>query len=199
MGAYQDDGECGSSQSQKCAGPHNLLWPKHRKILEEGSGISPEIIRERGVRTVTGKRGSLPNIYSWRQKKRGAGILFTVHRPNTETATIFRPDKPDGRNGNHKYEQECKALGGSGNTLDVHPRNHHLISNTSVPVIIVEGIKKSDSVSSAAAREGISVLPVGISGVWNWRCRVDGKSEPIPDLEHVPLEGRSAMIAYDRS
>src|SRR5215207_2635887 len=87
----------------------NPLSEAHRRMLLEGSTISPDVIAERGVRTITRGR-ELPRPYSWRQRRRAPGILFTVHRPNGERATIFRPDEPDPENPGHKYEQECKAL-----------------------------------------------------------------------------------------
>jgi hypothetical protein len=170
------------------------LEERHRKVLVEGSGIDPEVIAERGVRSVRRGRGQLPNVYSWRAKKRAPGIQFTLHRPNGETATIFRPDKADPKNPGHKYEQECKRLGGSGNVLDVHPSNRHLIDDESVTVVYTEGIKKADSITSAARAAGIDLLVVAISGVWNWMS--DG--EPISDMFDVPVKkGRRALIVFD--
>src|SRR5215218_8511600 len=87
--------------------PPNLC-DEHRRTLVEGSAIDPEIIAERGVRSVTKGRGHLPSVYSRRQKRRAPGILFTVHRPNGQTATIFRPDEPDPEHPGCKYEMECK-------------------------------------------------------------------------------------------
>jgi hypothetical protein len=171
----------------------NRLSEEDRRMLQEGSAIDHDVIAERGVRTVTEERGQLPKVYSWRQKRRAPGTLFTVHRPSGETCTLFRPHKPDPKNPGHKYEQECKKLGGSGNVLDIHPSLHHRIDDVSVPVIYTEGIKKADSITSAARREGIDVLVVAISGVWNFLS--DG--EPIADMFDVPVEGRTAIICYD--
>jgi Domain of unknown function (DUF3854) len=168
------------------------LSDEHRRTLVKGSCIDPDVIAERGVRTVT-KGRELPKNYSWRQKKRAPGILFTVHCPNGETCTIFRPDEPDPKNPGHKYEQECKALGGAGNVLDVHPSWHHLIDDVSVPVLFTEGIKKADSITSAARAAGIDLLAVAISGVWNWLS--DG--EPIDDMYDIPVEGRKVVICFD--
>ena len=176
-----------------------LTGPKlnepHRKTLCEGSGISPEVIAERCVRSVEkGRAGQgLPKAYSRRQKARGNGILFTVHRPNGETATIFRPDEPDPESPGHKYEQECKHYGGPGNVLDVPPSLHRLIENTGVPVVFVEGIKKADAITTAARKIGMELLVVAISGVWNWMS--DG--EPIPDMFDVPVGDRRVLICFD--
>jgi hypothetical protein len=52
------------------------LSHRHEEMLFKESGNSPEVVAERGVRTL--RRGrELPEGFSWRQKRRGAGILFT--------------------------------------------------------------------------------------------------------------------------
>ncbi len=166
------------------------LSEAHQNMLFEESGNSPDVVAERGVRTIAHGR-ELPAGFSPRQRRLGPGILFTVHRPNGETSYSFRPDTPDkpGR----KYEQPSKRHGGPGNVLDVHPSLHHLIADMSVPVIYVEGIKKADSITTAARAAGVEVLVVAISGVWNFLC--EGK--PIPDLLVIPVEGREVGIVFD--
>lgn len=168
------------------------LFDRHRRTLEVGSAISREVLEENGVRTITHGR-ELPEGFSRRQRKRGPGILFTVTRPNGKTDCIYRPDGADPKNPGLKYEARCKALGGPGNVLGVPTGSRHLIEDTSVPVVFVEGIKKMLSVVSAARRAGAVVLVVAISGVWNWLS--DGK--PIADMLDIPIEGREACICFD--
>lgn len=168
------------------------LSDSHRRMLRDGSAILEDVIAERGVRSIVHGR-DLPEGFSKRQQQRGGGILFIAHRPNGKTSYSYRPDALDPKRPGHKYEQPCKALGGPGNVLDVHPSVRHLIDDLSVPVIFVEGIKKADSVISAARREGARVLVVVISGVWNWLS--DG--EPIADMFDIPLEGRKATVLFD--
>jgi Domain of unknown function (DUF3854) len=168
------------------------LSRRHEEMLFKESGNSPEVVAERGVRTL--RRGrELPEGFSWRQKRRGAGILFTIHRPNGETSWSFRPDAPDSEKPGRKYEQPCKAYGGPGNVLDVHPSLRHLIDDMSAPVMFVEGIKKADAITSAARAAGIKVLVVAITGVWNWMA--DG--EPIPDMLDIPVKGRRTIVCFD--
>jgi Domain of unknown function (DUF3854) len=183
------------AQSYRSKAEHTTshLTAEHRRQLMEGSGIGPAVIAERSVRTVRSGRGELPSVYSWRQKKRAPGILFTAHRPNGQTSTIFRPDEPDPKNPGCKYEQPCKHLGGSGNVLDVHPSARHLVDDTSVPAFWTEGVKKGDSVTSAARREGTDILAVSISGVWNYLSA----GEPIPDFYDIPVDGRQVYIGFD--
>lgn len=154
--------------------------------MEKESGIARDIIAERGVRSVSGAR-ELPKGFSWRQRKRGAGILFAVHRPKGETSWSFRPDDPDPRDPGRKYEQPSKHYGGPGNVLDVHPRMRHLIPDVSTEITFVEGIKKADALASRG------VLAVAITGVWNWMS--DG--EPISDMLEIPIRDRRVNICFD--
>jgi Domain of unknown function (DUF3854) len=176
--------------SERTAGK---LSAEHYRVLTLGSRIDPEVIAERGVRTVRKGRGQLPSVYSRRQKRRGSGILFDVHRPDGQTATIFRPDEVDPEKPGHKYEQECKHRGGSGNVLDIHSSVRHLLEDKSVPAVFVEGIKKGDSITSAARREGTQILPVSVSGVWNFLS----EGEAISDMYLVPVAERRVYVAYD--
>jgi hypothetical protein len=158
----------------------------HIRQLEETSGIAREVVAERGVRTITHGR-ELPKDFSWRQRRRGPGILFTVHRPNGDTSWSFRPDEPDPKDPGRKYEQPSKHYGGPGNVLDVHPRMRHLIDDPEVEITFVEGIKKADALTSRG------VLAVAITGVWNWLS--DG--EPITDMLEIPVDGRRVTICFD--
>ena len=164
----------------------------HRRTLEAGSAISRKVYEESGVSTVT-HGCQLPRGFSKRQRERGGGMLFVGHRPNRETFYVFRPDDPDPDNPGLKYEAACKKLGGPGNVLYVHPSQRHLIDDTRVPVIFVEGIKKALSIITAARAAGEEVLVVAILGVWNWLS--DGK--PIPDMFDIPLEGRKVFVCFD--
>ncbi len=168
------------------------LAGRHRRTLEGGSAIAREVLEENGVWTI--RRGlELPEGFSSRQRRRGAGMLFSVTRPNGETGYSFRPDVPDPDNPGHKYEQPCKALGGPGNVLGLMPGDRHLVADTSVPVVFVEGTKKMLAAVSAVRRAGAAVLVVSISGVWNWLS--DGK--PIADMLEIRMEGRKVYIGFD--
>ena len=162
------------------------LEAHHIHQLEKESGIARDVIAERGVRSVAGGR-ELPKGFSWRQRKRGPGILFTVHRPNGETSWSFRPDEPDPKDPGRKYEQPSKHYGGPGNVLDVHPRLRDRINDPEVEITFVEGIKKADALTSRGT------LAIGITGVWNWLS--DG--QPIPDLVGIPVHGRRVNILFD--
>jgi Domain of unknown function (DUF3854) len=162
------------------------LSQKHEEMLFKKSGIAPDVAHERGVRSVAGGR-KLPKGFSWRQRRRGRGILFRVHRPNGETSWSFRPDEPDPKDPGRKYEQPSKYYGGPGNVLDVHPRMRHLLDDPEVEITFVEGLKKADALTSRG------MLAVGITGVWNWMS----DHKPIADMLDIPVEGRRVNICYD--
>lgn len=162
----------------------------HRRMLYDESGISPEVVAERGVRTVRSGR-ELPKVYSRKQKERAPGLFFPVSRPNGESSHVFRPDKPDPEKPGCKYLQAPKDRGGDGNVLDVLER--HKIGDMHIPVIFTEGVKKADSITSAARREGIEIVAAAIAGVWNY---LSG-GEPIPDMYEIPVEDREVHVCYD--
>jgi hypothetical protein len=162
------------------------LETRHTHQLEKESGIDRDIIAERGVRSVAGGR-ELPAGFSWRQRKRGPGILWTVHRPNGETSFSFRPDEPDPKDPGRKYEQPSKHYGGPGNVLDVHPRMRSKIMDPSEELTFVEGLKKADALTSRG------VLAVAITGVWNW---LSG-GQPISDMLEIPVNDRRVNICFD--
>jgi hypothetical protein len=164
----------------------------HRRTLQVGSAISPEVLEENGVRTIIHGR-ELPEGFSDRQRNRVPGILFTVTRPNGKTDWIYRPDEPDPDNPGLKYEARCKALGSPGNVLAIPVGQRQLVDDVSIPVIFVEGIKKMLSIVSAARRDGAVVLVVAISGVWNWMS----EGRPIADMLDIPVEARRVYVCFD--
>ena len=176
------------------AGPRSLppLSDKHRHAHEIGSAIAPDILDSSGLHTITDGR-QLPRGFCRRQRRRAPGVLYVVPRPNGKEAWVFRPDDPDPDNPGLKYEATCKELGGPGNVLYVHPSQRHLIGDTSVPVIFVEGIKKALSIITAARAAGVEVLVVAILGVWNWIAH----GKPIPDILDISLEGRGVVNCFD--
>jgi len=170
--------------------PSQHLSDGHRHSLQHESAIDPDVIAERGVRTV-GRFSEVPTVFSRKQRRKVPGILFTLHRPNGETSVVLRPDVPDPDNPGRKYEQPPKRGAGPGNVLDTLEREK--VERTDVPAVFVEGIKKADAITSAARREGVDLLAVGITGTWNWMSG----GEPIPDMYDVPVEGRRILICFD--
>ncbi|MDP9486381.1 MAG: DUF3854 domain-containing protein [Actinomycetota bacterium] len=167
------------------------LSEDHRRVLVEGSGISPTVLERYCVRTI-GPGRDLPRGFSPRQRRRAPGMLFEAVRPNGETGYSFRPDRPDPKNPGHKYEQPCKGLGAAGNTLGIYETSPGLLGDTSVPLCFVEGHKKALSMVSAYGAAGRDLVVVAIAGVWNWLSK-----GPIPDIEGLALIGRECWVVFD--
>lgn len=88
------------------------LSEEHRRVIEVGSAADREIHEENGAWTVTHGR-HLPEGFTQRQRRRGHGMLFAVHRPNGKTDWIFRPDAADPERPGLKYEARCKGARGT--------------------------------------------------------------------------------------
>lgn len=77
------------------------------------------------------------------------------------------------------------------------------MSNPAVPVIVSEGETRVLATATAAAREGVAVVPVSVTGVWN--AVVTSKSSSgtvisrslLPDLAALAMHGRTVIVSYD--
>lgn len=77
------------------------------------------------------------------------------------------------------------------------------MSDPTVPVIVSEGETRVLATATAAAREGVAVVPVSVTGVWNAVVTsksstgtVISRSLP-PDLAALALPGRTVIVSYD--
>ncbi len=162
--------------------PAKVLREKDRGMLLDGSGISPEVVAERGYRTVD--RAGVPDAF--RRYQRRSGLLVPMYSPDGITASHqLRPDKPrkDKKGKAVKYETPT----GTRCILDVHPRMRKAIKDPSVPLWITEGIKKADALTTQGK------CTVGLIGVWNWQK--DGELSPCWD--HVAMNRREIFVVFD--
>lgn len=150
-----------------------LLLPKHNDVLTKESGISPEIIEARGYRSL--ERSDIAflvaeNKVSPATMKAEGWLAIPVIRPDgTKHCETIRLDKSAGK---------MKYIWPSGyrNALDVHPLALESVKDVKIPLIITEGVKKSDAIlshiRSSAEPDGGCV--VGINGCFGWKAAVDG-------------------------
>lgn len=76
-------------------------------------------------------------------------------------------------------------------------------TDPAVPVIVSEGETRVLATATAAAREGVAVVPVSVTGVWN--AVVTSKSSTgmvisralLPDLAALAMPGRTVIVSYD--
>lgn len=81
------------------------------------------------------------------------------------------------------------------------------LANKNLPVAITEGEKKTLALACLTAECDLEVLPIGISGVWNWRGTIGKEPGPtgarrevrglLPDFSRLEWEGRTVFIVFD--
>ena len=151
------------------------------------------------------------------ERKQIPGICIPYRDPETGSVVLQRIRVDDaarpaelGLDGKRKEAPKYQGAYGS--------RNHAYfpagitaahMADTSLPVVITEGEFKTLALLRLANHESAAprFLPVGLSGVWNWRgvngkktasdgTRVDEKGV-ISDLRRMKWEGRRVVIAFD--
>ena len=161
----------------------NTLSDSHGRMLFEESGISPDVAAERGYYTARA-RSEVPEAFKDYQRK--PGLVVPMFSPDGETVGYqLRPDRP--RKVGPKYE----TPGGFSPVVDVHPRMLEEARRGDGPLLITEGAKTGD----AATSRGIPTAV--LAGVWMW-CVPKAKPYRLkPCFDHIRLEGREVLVAFD--
>ena len=145
-----------------------------------------------------------------------AGIIIPYFRPGELHVREYRlrRDKPDleyDSAGNLKPRQKYLSPPGRSNMLYLVPGiGPSLMQDTTTPIVITEGEFKTLALWRLANHRSPGqprFLPVGISGVYNWRGTIgktvgpDGRrldvKGAIPDLDWITWQDRRVLIAYD--
>jgi len=157
---------------------------RHQRALLEESGLSPEVIVERGYYTAKSKE-ELRKLGFSPFQQRAPALVVPMYSPSGELSTHqIRPDTPREKDGKAvKYETPAK----SPLRLDVHPTQAERVKDPSVPLWIVEGVKKGDSLVSQGQ------CAVALQGVWCWQKG----GVPLPEWEEIKLWGRPVCVAFD--
>ena len=145
-----------------------------------------------------------------------SGILIPYFYPGSDQVREYRlrrdhPDLEYDSVGNLKVRQKYLSPSGRANMLYLPPRvAQSLLRDPALPIVITEGEFKTLALWRAANHGAASqprFLPVGVSGVFNWRgtigktvgpdgSRMDVKGA-IPDLDWLVWAGRRVVVAYD--
>jgi len=171
------------------------LAPHHRAELRR-SCISDKVIDGRRYQSVlrTGtdnrhmqmlKNNRLSKSV-WDDVQRYPGVLMPQWTVSGErVAGLYKPERPrsDPMGKVRKYE----APQGLPPVLDVHPFNTSRVADPAVPLLVTEGIKKADALTSAGA------CVIALSGVFNWRSTYG----TLGDWENVWLRGRAVTVVFD--
>lgn len=185
------------------------------------SFITPEIAEAAKLRRVSDEEGAET---TGRPRKAGmnyAGIVFPYFLPpNYDCPREYRlrrdcPDYEQKSDGTRK--EKCKYLSppGASNMLYFPPNvQADWLTNVSLPVAITEGEKKTLglyqlSQQNVADREEPQFLPVGLSGVWNWRGSIGKTTNAdggrtnvkgvITDFNLIEWSGRTVFIVFDQN
>ena len=165
------------------------------------SAISPEVIRERGYRSVLRCAADIEPApghvdvaaFGFKQSQLLLpAILMPLYGVDGKVVLHqLRPDNPRINQGSGKpvkYETPAKR----NMHLDIPPRCQPGIGDPALPLFVTEGIKKGDSLASAGA------CVTSLLGVYNWRGTNDkGGKVALPEWESVALNGRLVYIVFD--
>jgi hypothetical protein len=120
------------------------------QLIDE-SGIAPEVIAQRGYRSIHSADGYsvLKPLGFGRQQALTPGLLIPVYGTDGQTSPVlytYRPDDPrHGRDGKPvKYELPK----GASVRLDCPPRCQPLLRDPAVPLWVTEGQKKADALAT---------------------------------------------------
>jgi predicted P-loop ATPase len=145
-----------------------------------------------------------------------AGIVIPYWHPGSDRVRDYRlrRDQPDLEHdcaGNFKPRHKYLSPPGRSNMLYLPPGVDQVaLGDTSLPLVVTEGEFKTLALwrlANHGSPASPRFLPVGVSGVYNWRgtigktigpdgSRLDVKGA-IHDLDWITWDGRSIVIAYD--
>lgn len=145
-----------------------------------------------------------------------SGIIFPYFIPGEDYPREYRlrrdvPDFESQEDGSTKERAKYVSSPGARNMLYFAPGTSvELLNDVSLPIVIVEGEKKSLAMYRLAAETIIAgksrFLSIGLSGVWNFRgtvgkATIDGARQDvkgtIPDFQLLKLKGRKVIILFD--
>jgi hypothetical protein len=134
-----------------------------------------------------------------------AGIVFPYLDPlnGLRRTARLRRDHPEIEDG--KPKNKYISAYGDRRHLYFVPGCANLLSDTTVPIVLVEAEKSALALTAWAERTGRKILPVATGGCWGWRGRI-GKIEnaqgeridevgPLPDLQSCRCDGQYAATS----
>lgn len=178
------------------------LSDHHFKNLHDGSAISPEVIRERGYRTITALKQLTDLGFTSQQVSQQArfpGLVIPVFGTDGSNGVyMFRSDSPVSLDDKAKkladgtYKQRVIKYvwpAGIEPRIDCSPACLDRLKDPTIPLWITEGIKKGDSLVS----QGLCAVSLP-NGVWGFKSKREGL---VTDLDHIVWRGRLVYIIFD--
>ena len=180
----------------------HVLQPEHYRILAEESGISDDIIRRRGYRSIS-DAAELRELGFAPAQCRPPGLLLPLWTTDGNNGLyVYRPDNPrvveDKRKGKlpdgtyHQRVIKYEQPQGEGVRIDCPPDCRWQLGDPATPLFITEGQKKADSLATRGA------CAVALTGVWNFKGRNEfGGVTLLADFDYITLKGRAVYIVFD--
>lgn len=167
-----------------------VLLEEHFRHLHQGSGISTDVIKERGYRSIQNKN-DLEQFGFVSSQRRAPGILIPLWGVDgVQAGCQYRPDAPrsDSRGRPVKYESPV----GSSNHLDCPPRCRPMLGDPNIPLWITEGVKKADALASHGA------CVISLTGVWGFKGKNEfGAITLLADWDRIAIKDRLVYLAFD--
>lgn len=174
----------------------------HDLTMLEQSYITPELAQAAGLFRVDTTDGG--QIVGRNGSSDYSGIVFPYVWPGETYARSYRlrrdnPELEQKSDGKLKETRKYLSAPGQRNILyfspDVRPE---WLQDISLPIVLTEGEKKTLALSRLASHNAVgdkpTFLPMGLSGVWNWRGII-GKTD---DEHGVRRNVKGAMLDFDR-
>ena len=173
------------------------LSPDHFSELIAESALNPDVVKDRGYRTLYGSQSDREELSGlgfkpaqYNRDEAYPALLIPLYRATGEViAHQLKPAAPrmlagaEGKPRAVKYENPA---GGTAH-IDVPPFTQERLSDTNIGLWITEGIKKVDSLVSQGR------AAIGITGVFNWRRKLG----TLGGWEDIPLKGRAVTVCFD--
>ena len=142
---------------------------------------------ERGYYTAR-TSAEVPACFAGYQRK--PGLVIPMFSPDGETTGYqLRPDRPRKKKNGEPLKYETPE--GVPPVVDVHPRILEEARRGDGPLVITEGAKTGDAPTSRG------VCTAVLAGVWMW-CVPKVKPYKLkPCFDHIRLEGRDVLVAFD--
>jgi hypothetical protein len=161
-------------------GDDKPLSPEHRKHLQ-ASGISEDVIQDRGYYTETTKPG-LSQLGFVRSQWHVPALVMPVSNLDSQIVqNQIRPDQPrtpDGKIAKYELPYKSKVV------VDIPARARDGVLDPQTPLLITEGIKKADA---AVSRDLCCVALFSVTG---WRNQGEF-------WKRIPLDGRDVFVVFD--
>jgi AAA domain/Domain of unknown function (DUF3854) len=162
------------------------LLQNHREELRK-SGLSEETIGRAGLYSAPPRQ--IDDLLGCGCGSPGLVFPYTSLNGTSGAYVRVKLDRaPDPR-------KRYRAPGKQGNHVYVPPLvAPSTLADPSTPLWLTEGEKKA----LKACQEGLACI--ALPGVWSWRTRtgrVDGKSVPVEDLDHIAWQRRTVYVVFD--